>query len=257
MLSVYRERFSGLGRVVLLSSENTWALTEKFGRIRSVFGGAVRAYLPSFEIDSRPYDHRLFLADRLGTAFERAQCVTWIKKQASVESIRNVRLGKDALAFASIKSASIQAREQQLVSEGATDAEQLLAARDHIDSLKREIEEASTMISYFDAEHKVAEERAKAAEEQLRWNAFRMHQLEERLLAGSDSNEQSLVFPTSWDGFTNWCDENLSGRIALTPTAKRSVRSPHFADPALAGRCLSWLASTYRDQKLGRVAKVL
>ena len=247
----------GLGHVVLLTPEGTWTLTQKFGRLLSVFGGAVRSYLPGFDTGSRPYDHRLFLADRLGTDFDQWQCVKWIRRQAAAESIRNVRLGKDALAFASIKSASIQAREQRLVSEGATDAEKLSAAQDHIEALKQEIEQASTMIDYFDSEHKIVDERAKVAEEQLRWHAFRIQQLEECLLAGSDPREKSIVIPTYWDGFANWCDENLSGRIALTPTARRAVRSPEFADPAVVGRCLSWLASTCRDQRLGRLESTL
>ena len=38
----------GLARVVIMPNEFTWRLTEDFGRKHSVFGGAVRVYLPGF-----------------------------------------------------------------------------------------------------------------------------------------------------------------------------------------------------------------
>jgi hypothetical protein len=133
----------------------------------------------------------------------------------------------------------------------------LAAARAHIESLKKEIEESTAMANYFDTEHKAADERAKAAEEQLRWSGFRIQQLEDRLLAGSHPEEKTVTFPMSWDGFANWCDENLSGRLALTTVARRSVRSPDFADAAAVGRCLAWLATICRDQRLGRLESSL
>jgi hypothetical protein len=49
----------GIGHVAVLPAFLTWMLTQRFGRQRSVFGGAVRAYLSGFTEDANPYGHRL------------------------------------------------------------------------------------------------------------------------------------------------------------------------------------------------------
>ncbi len=83
----------GNGFVVVLPAAHTWALTERFGKQRSVFGGAVRAYLPGFGLDSNPFTHRLVLADHLSTGDGIAQCMRWMRSLAATESIRRILFG--------------------------------------------------------------------------------------------------------------------------------------------------------------------
>jgi hypothetical protein len=65
---------AGIARVVRLPADLTWVLTKRFGKFRSVFDGAVRAYLPGFSNSDDPYRHRLFLAAPLHDA-ENAQAL--------------------------------------------------------------------------------------------------------------------------------------------------------------------------------------
>src|SRR5690606_6786104 len=58
----------GIGHVALLHPAATWRLTERFGKLKSVFGGAARVYLPGFSDNADPYTHRLVLANQLDTA---------------------------------------------------------------------------------------------------------------------------------------------------------------------------------------------
>lgn len=118
----------GIGHVVVLSPEHTWTLTNSLGKIRSVFGGAVRAYLPGFAADSDPYGHRLVLAEHLLREDGTAQCARWMRSLAANESVRRTKLGQDVLAFAAIKNASLGLRPQILAQDGASDSEQLAAA---------------------------------------------------------------------------------------------------------------------------------
>ena len=63
----------GIAHVVALPADRTYSLSDAFGRVRSVYHGAVRMYFPGFDAASDPYQHRLFLGDGInGNARPRA-----------------------------------------------------------------------------------------------------------------------------------------------------------------------------------------
>jgi len=241
----------GLGQVVILPAIHTWKLTDRFGRYKSVFGGAVRAYLPGFSADSDPFGHRLVLANQLSNSDGIAQCMRWMRSLAASESIRRFRLGEDVLAFADIRNASLQTGQQRLKAAGAGDAEQLAAAMARIDALEAQAKEKDATNQWISDEHALAEQRAEAAEAQHRAAAFRIQQLVEQMRTTGGSPDAVLELPNSWADFANWCDVHLAGRLVLSPAARRSVRAPEFEDVALAARCLIWLASECRDRRMG------
>ena len=247
--SVLARAIVGIGHVVILPASFTWALTDRFGKQRSVFGGAVRAYLPGFDEKANPYAHRLVVADHLAAPNGAAQCNRWMRSLAATESIRGAVIGKDILAFSTIKNASLVSKQQQLEREGASDSELLTAATARIKALDAQASQSQADLEYFDAEHKRAEERAEAAEEQARASAFRIQQLLDRLQAEGQS-ETTVELPHSWPEIANWCDVNLAGRVVLSPTARRGLRSPQFDDVAVAARCLMWLATECRNRRI-------
>ena len=55
----------GIASVVVIPAQFTWALTDRFGKRLSVFGGAARVYRPNFSEEANPYEHDLILTDRL------------------------------------------------------------------------------------------------------------------------------------------------------------------------------------------------
>jgi hypothetical protein len=236
----------GIGHVIVMPSELTWALTERFGRLRSVYNGAVRAYLPGFSEDSDPYDHRLVLADHILTMNGAAQCMRWMQSLAGTES-RKEPLGKNIIPFATIRNASLQVRQQRLAREGASDRDQLDAANTRIGVLEKQLDdELGTLMDEFAQ----AEDRAKTAEEQLRASAFRIQHLLEQLRTKGDSDSSALSLPASWPAFASWCDSELAGRVILSPRARQSLRKPDFSDAEQAARCLLWLATEGRDRRL-------
>jgi hypothetical protein len=111
----------GIGHVAIVSAAQTWALTYRFGKQRSVFSGAVRAYLPGSTEDANPYSHRLVLADQILTPDGAAQCTRSMRWLAATESIRRVRLGNDVLAFGAVRNVSLALRQLRLEQEGASD----------------------------------------------------------------------------------------------------------------------------------------
>ena len=97
----------GIGHVVILPAAHTWALTDRFGRQRSVFGGAARAYLPGFAEDSSPYGHKLVLADHISTPEGAARCTIWMRSLAAAESVRRIPLGADVLPYMTLRNATL------------------------------------------------------------------------------------------------------------------------------------------------------
>lgn len=240
----------GIGHVVVVPAEWTWALTNRFGKVRSVFGGAARAYLSGFDQDSNPYDHRLFLADQLSNVEAQNRCSRWMRQIAATESIRHNKLGTEVLSFANIRNASLRVRQEQLTARGASESEQLAAAEARIKALEKDILDERAAQEYFDSETKKAEERAEAAEAQHRASVYRIRQLQDQLEARGDEPNAGIAYLDSWIELSNWCDVNLAGHIALAPAARRGIRAPEFEDLNLVVRCLLWLANDYRNWRI-------
>lgn len=243
----------GIGHVAVVPPQFTWELTDRFGKVRSVFGGAVRAYMPGFNRDAYPYDHRLVLAEQLTTVDARKSCSRWMRMTAAAESVRQNRLGHDVLAFAAIRNASLLIRQRQLSSEGANASVQLVAAEARIVALEKALREEAATQEYFDSEAKKAEERAKSAEAQYRASIYRIQDLQDQIRRNNTDADSAARRPSSWPEFANWCDVYLAGRVALAPAARRGVRSPDFEDIDLVVRCMLWLAGEYRDGRVNGI----
>lgn len=242
---------TGIAHVAILPAKFTWALTDRFGKQRSVFGGAVRAYMPDFDENANPYGHRLVLADSISHTDGRAQCIRWMRSLAASESVKRNKLGKEALAFSTIRKARLLARQKSLEGSGAGDAEKLEAANEQIKALEEDLRKAEEWEQHLSDEHKRAEERAEAAEEQQRAATYRIQQLFELLKAKGEPPDNEFELPVAWAEFASWCDVNLAGRLVLAPAARRGTKSPVFKDVAQAARCLLWLAGECRDRRMG------
>lgn len=241
---------AGTAQVVVVAPACTWALTNRFGRLRSVFGGAVRAYLPGFSEDSDPYAHRLILPETFALPDGVFKSQRWMRWLAAAESVRNNRMGKDILAFAAIRAASLKLRQRRLEREGASEGEQLAAAKSRIDALEGELNDEKVLRDMFADESNVMRDRAETAEAQARSSAFRISQLVAQLKLRGNKPDDDVELPQEWAAFSDWCETSLVGRLVLSSRARRDVRSPEFDDVKQAARCLLWLANEARDRRI-------
>ena len=242
----------GIATVVVLPARFTWALTERFGKRLSVFGGAVRVYLPGFTDDANPYGgHDLILADRLSTAEGVSDISTRLRRVAAMESLRRLRPGHDVLSYAAVRAQSLDlARIRLEQQKGASNTKRLSAAQTQIAALKDDLTTAEEMQELLSDELDAAEDRAQTAEAQLTAASYRIQQLLDQIKAQGESPDANISLPSSWEEFADWCDQNLVGRVLLSPRARREVKGPQFKDIAAAARCLLWLANDYRERRL-------
>lgn len=240
----------GIGHVALLHPRAAWGLTRGVGKLRSVFGGAARIYLPGFTEDADPYTHRLVLANQLETAEGAARSVRWMRQLAAQESVRRAKLGRDVVAFAAIRDASLELRQQVLRDADASEGDQLAAANERITELQKQLDALSSEQDYYVEEFGKERERAEIAEAQAQKSAYRIQQLTDQLKERGDDPDKEIGLPETWSDFADWCDQNLAGRLVLTPTAHRGSRKPLYQDVVTAAQCLLWLATNCRDQRV-------
>ena len=92
--------------------------------------------------------------------------------------------------------------------------------------------------------------RADQAERERDEARRRVDQLTELVRALGGNPDAATPFPTAWEQFARWCDENLGERVSLAGEVRRALRGAEFEDVALAARCIHWLAHDYRDECL-------
>lgn len=242
---------AGLAIVVVLTPEISWLLTERFGKQLSVYNGAARVYLPGFTEDANPFGgHELLLPHGFENPDVATRALTRLRWIAATGSVRRTQLGMDVPAFSAIKAQELQRRQIALQHSGATAQEQLDAANARILLLENQLEESRNYEQQFSDLHQEAEQRSEATEAQVRAYAFRIQQLQDELKSSGTQPDAQVALPTTWEAFANWCDVNLAGRLALTPQARRTIKSAEFEDIGLAARCLLWLANSYREAKM-------
>lgn len=241
----------GVAFVTVIPARFTWALTERFGKRLSVYGGAVRVYLPGFTEDANPNGgHELVLADRISTPENAARASASMRRLAANESLKRFRLGQDVLSYAAIREQSLDLASNRLEREGASETDQLAAARAQIHALKEDLAKALDTQQWLSDEHGSAEDRAGTAEKQLAAAEFRIQQLTDQLKARGDLPDANIPLPTSWEEFSDWCEQNLVGRVLLSPRARKEIKAPFFRDVSTAARCLLWLANAYRERRI-------
>ena len=256
----------GIATVVVLPAQFTWALTDQFGKQLSVFWGAIRIYRPGLTKDDDPYrNHPLFLADRLLTPEGAKEISARLRQVAATESLYRLRLGTDVMTFSSVKEQRLDLEREQLEQAGATEKVQLSAARTQIEALKKdfektqeelfqtrdELQESKEEQKYYLEEHATVLERAKDAEDHARKSGYRIQVLlQEQGRVGDQGVASATPFPTAWDAFPDWCEQNLVGQVQLSARSRRETKTPQFKDVQAAARCLLWLARDYRKQRM-------
>lgn len=241
---------AGLAYVAQIPADLTWVLTKRFGKFRSVFEGAIRAYLPGFSSSDDPYHHRLFLAAPLHEATYAKSCETWLRRCAADTSIALSRLGKDVVEFSAVRTAGRRLLASTLEDRNAPAFELLAVAQELIVVLEKQLEEKAKEVGEYIAEIEVSEQRAKAAEQENRSLLFKIRQLSDALAEAGELPVDSPPLPKNWSEFTDWLDRTFPDRVVLTPAARRMVRKPEFEDVAQVARAIAWLATDQHSRRI-------
>lgn len=243
----------GLAHVVVLPAEQAWALTERFGRRLSVFHGGVRAYMPGFDEGADPFEHRLFVANRIDTEDTRKACEVWLRRLSATESLRRRALGRDVPMFSQVRSAVLAARRERLGSAGAATSQLLEAVEEENKQLSSRIADNEAYLDQIAEEMEAERVRADSAETHLHGMRARLAQLEAALVSKGALDVVIEPAPVEWgDDFLQWVERNFAARILLLSSARKGAKKPLFENVELVARCIEWLAGPARDSLLGK-----
>lgn len=159
----------GVAKVIVLPAEYTWKLTNRFGKRLSVYRGAMRVYLAGFTDHADPEGgHDLFMPHRMDAPETAAKLGSLLRWMAARESLRHMRLEQDVLPFASVLVASVDLETARMAEMGASDSDQLAAAKQYLGILRKELRLALRIQQWLTEENKVIESRVREAESKLR-----------------------------------------------------------------------------------------
>ena len=97
-------------------------------------------------------------------------------------------------------------------------------------TLEQDLKQQQLDQEYYVEEYEKEHERAEYAEQQAQVSAYRIQELTRLLKSKGDDPDEDLPLPGSWQELPDWCDRFFSGRIVLTPAARRGAKSPEFLD---------------------------
>lgn len=238
----------GIAHVVILPAKHSYAVSEKIGKTRSVFHGAIRMYMGGFNRSADPYEHPLFVGYRVSN--NPGEIEVELQRLAARESVRRTRLGHDVLPFADVRSeaARRKAQQREVAADRVVRGNRL--AKERIEALERQVRSAkSDAERCFDLATQ-EEERAKIAEKNQQGLRAHVHALRDTLSQQHIDPDRDLELPNNWEWFAEWCDEHLAGRLVLVPRARRGIKKAILDDARTAAECVLWLSSTYRRTRM-------
>ncbi len=241
---------TGIAHVRVLSTEAAWQLTKQIGKSRSVFGGAVRIYYPGFSEDDSPYPHRLVVGGNIVDVKSQDLAEGWFRKLAAEHSLSKWKVGGEVIGFRDVKSASVRNQREAQLDGSATDSEKLKSAEELIKTLTSQVDEVKQLNSYYEDEHRRAEERAIDAEQRANAGAYQIQVLRDLLQQSGSLQNDDEARPNDWPEVGDWADQSLAGRLVLTPKAKRLLKKPKFEDFRTVVDCLIWLANDCRNRRI-------
>lgn len=251
------ERLAGLVEIHLLPVRASFELSDALGKVWSCYNGAVRLYrAPLCPARDAPSRHPLFSPDRLQTwdCENEIPFSIHLGRLVGRESLRSLPAGFDVPTFARVQQLARERRLLEARSSGQSSEELLALADDELRALRQQLEELEHERAAREAEQDAllveAERERDEALAELRAARQRISLLEERLRTNGADLDANVPPLGSFAELEDWAARHLAGRLVLLPRALRAAKDAQFADPALVGRALLYLAGPYRRLRI-------
>ncbi len=261
---------TGIAHVYCLNFEKAWSLSEKVGKTLSVFDGGIRVYMPGFDESANPGAHRLVTKLFLKNNKRKNFAIRELHRLVAQDSIRRNRLGREILSYSSVNSLRLETETKKLETDATklennaakleTETQKLeirlrkgseleKSLRNQIISLNKshdEIKEQADQTVEWATDY---QKRAENAEEDKNGLIAQVQILKEFIKQSGEEVPQS-TYPDSWKKVAAWVQENLSGHLELTASAKKGLKNSQYELIEMVCKCLEWLAYDYRRVRM-------
>jgi len=239
----------GLAHTYILSPFFAGRLSDAVGDAMSVFGGGIRLYMPGFEKTDPWYAHKLLVARNLKTPADKGKADVWFRRLVAEFSFDRLKLGKDVLSYARVRSESRKLRAIEVLKSDSSLDDQLEALMAQLKALENERDETFNLSIAIEDEKNLAIERAEDAEQKLQSAGRRVSQLEQALQSRGDTSVE-IQDPAEWPEIVDWCSQKFVGKLTLTPSAVRGLKKPEYEDLKTVVDTLEWLATQGREARI-------
>lgn len=250
-LETFATLMVGVAHVSVISPDHTSQMTDRLGRRLSVFNGGIRVYRVGFTDEDRLFmGNHLILGKNLQDLDDANAESERLRELLARDSLRRNMWDKRVISYSSVKSLTIDRRREEQDQIGATDDVKLATAMEKVHILQEQLREKSELLTEFEDENVRLEDDLGSARSQLSGARFRIDQLISQIQSRDAAPDDNIPIPDGWESFSDWCSEHLQGRVILSPSARRGVRTPLYNEPATTARALLWLANVYRDARI-------
>lgn len=243
-------QITGVCHVVHLTPAASWDMTDRLGKVLSVFNGAARLYLPGFHRETAaPYDHPLWVAFHDG---DPARRLSDLRNRVLSLGIRDDRAEAQP-TFQALRQAC--AAEALAVSKQSGEAKYIALLEAEVAQQKAEIEALRSEQTQFfaDWENELkGYEQDKATLQAESEQLSRDHEnLKGRFQRLFDVAKEHVAEPlVDYAEFGAWAADNLSDKIWFAPKALKEMENAIFWKPDLIADALVVLDCFFIPMKL-------
>lgn len=256
------KRVSGMAHVYCISDAFTWKMSDRVGRKNSVFDGGIKVYNPSSNSDLDVLDfssQRLLTRNYIESTSNKNTPIRLIVGGICEQSLNSQRLGREIIAFSEFSSKLQKHRIAKLSNQnaelGGKTTEVVQALKEQVSSLEYELLEKSQMEAFALDENEELRKRAEEAERQQNLLLYRLKAIE-------NSSDDALVSenvdsPNNWQALVEWVESRFTGKIVLTPSARRGAKKAKYEDLSKVVSSFKWLATRGIEGRTSNVGETL
>jgi len=244
----------GAAHVVTLTSQASYALTDRVSKEFSVFHEAVRTYRPGLDLDSESStNHPVALPQTIEgwTDGGAESFARFLVELALRDTVLGVDIYRQLPSFADIHAQAAKRRRDRAKESGASDAELFALAMDENESLQRKLEEEKEtydgLLQAAEQDRRQIESELGEARSNCRALQSRVEYLEAAFSAAGKQEETPI--PDSFNNLEAWCADHLSGRVQVLSRAIRAAAKSAFENPPLAYQALLILRDQFVPMK--------
>jgi len=238
------KRVSGIAHVSTVSPEMCWDLTDQYGKSLSVWGGALRTYMPRFDPDLDDWTaHPLATVDWVKRRFAvSSRFVEVLTRSAAAITVRSRNLEELLPSFRTVRYEARRKRLDDLAKQ-SDKTDTLALVQMELDDERKRREFSEQLCAVAD------EDRANAENERDIYRS-QLYALKERIKFLGDElqrvgGDPTPEWPDSLGELEEWARQNVADKVILLPRAVRAAKKSPFEDPQAVYKCLWWLARTY------------
>lgn len=273
-------RFSaGFAHVVRVPDQLASEIRRRYGRKWSVYGGAIRIYMPGVLLGDDGYRASPIITQKT-IPNEKAEQKRFLRrlteKMLSFSVLRHdldeqapgflsIRSHLQSLAIAGASKAAAKARadveaantNEDKISAQAREIEAMRLEQDALRSQARDIEEKlreslQERDLAYDGNQELEQEVDRLKKQVFSVNA-RARIFEAKLLEGGEKIQIEIEHPASYEDLDDWAEKYYPDRLIILPKAIKAAKKSEYEDVEHIGRCLSLLAVEYVDMRRGVV----